>query len=142
MDKTCSFETIKRFGYQSGRTVSKFDGFDYEVAENGCPYIKKEACAVIEAKVCNKLDLGTHMLFIAEITEAKVLSEKEALTYAYYQSDVKPKAAVGNAAGESKKIKGWRCKICGYEYMGAELPANFECPICGHPAEDFEPIYE
>lgn len=142
LDKTCSFETIKRFGYQSGRTVSKFDGFDYEVAENGCPYIKKEACAVIEAKVCNKLDLGTHMLFIAEITEAKVLSEKEALTYAYYQSDVKPKAAVGNAAGESKKIKGWRCKICGYEYMGAELPANFECPICGHPAEDFEPIYE
>ena len=142
LDKTCSFETIKRFGYQSGRTASKFDGFDYEVAENGCPYIKKEACALIEAKVCNKLDLGTHMLFIAEVTEAKVLSEKEALTYAYYQSDVKPKTAAGAAAGESKKIKGWRCKICGYEYMGAELPANFECPICGHPAEDFEPIYE
>lgn len=142
LDKTCSFETIKRFGYQSGRTASKFEGFDYEVAENGCPYIKKEACALIEAKVCNKLDLGTHMLFIAEITDAKVLSEKEALTYAYYQSDVKPKTAAVAAAGESKKIKGWRCKICGYEYMGAELPANFECPICGHPAEDFEPIYE
>ena len=142
LDKTCSFETIKRFGYQSGRTASKFDGFDYEVAENGCPYIKKEACALIEAKVCNKLDLGTHMLFIAEITDAKVLSEKEALTYAYYQSDVKPKANTAGPAGESKKIKGWRCKICGYEYMGAELPANFECPICGHPAEDFEPIYE
>ena len=77
LDKTCSFETIKRFGYQSGRTVSKFDGFDYEVAENGCPYIKKEACAVIEAKVCNKLDLGTHMLFIAEITEAKEEMGKE-----------------------------------------------------------------
>ena len=142
LDKTCSFETIKRFGYQSGRTTEKFDGFEYETASNGCPYIKKEACAVIEAKVCNKLDLGTHMLFIAEVTEAKVLSEKEALTYAYYQSNLKPKANTAGAASESKKIKGWRCKICGYEYMGAELPAGFECPICGHPAEDFEPIYE
>ena len=141
-NKTCSFETMQRYGHQSRRTTDKFDGFEYETASNGCPYIKKEACAVIEAKVCNKLDLGTHMLFIAEVTEAKVLSEKEALTYAYYQSNLKPKANTAGAASESKKIKGWRCKICGYEYMGAELPAGFECPICGHPAEDFEPIYE
>ena len=143
LDKSCTFETIKRFGYQSGRSVNKFDGFEYELAANGCPYIKKEACAVIEAKVCNKLDLGSHMLFIAEVTEAEVLSDKEPLTYAYYQKNVKPKPVdAGAAGGEPKKIKGWRCKICGYEYMGAELPAGFECPICGHPAEDFEPIYE
>ena len=143
LDKSCTFETIKRFGYQSGRSVNKFDGFEYELAANGCPYIKKEACAVIEAKVCNKLDLGSHMLFIAEVTEAEVLSDKEPLTYADYQKNVKPKPAeAGAAGGEPKKIKGWRCKICGYEYMGAELPAGFECPICGHPAEDFEPIYE
>ena len=143
LDKSCTFETIKRFGYQSGRSVNKFDGFEYELAANGCPYIKKEACAVIEAKVCNKLDLGSHMLFIAEVTEAEVLSDKEPLTYADYQKNVKPKpAATETAGGEPKKIKGWRCKICGYEYMGAELPAGFECPICGHPAEDFEPIYE
>ena len=143
LDKSCTFETIKRFGYQSGRSVNKFDGFEYELAANGCPYIKKEACAVIEAKVCNKLDLGSHMLFIAEVTEAEVLSDKEPLSYADYQKNVKPKPAEAEAAGgEPKKIKGWRCKICGYEYMGAELPAGFECPICGHPAEDFEPIYE
>lgn len=143
LDKTCSFETIKRFGYQSGRTADKFAGFAYETAENGCPYIAKEACSVIEAKVCNKLDLGTHMLFIAEVTQAKLLSDKEPLTYAEYQKNVKPKApSAEGGAGEPKKIKGWRCKICGYEYMGAELPAGFECPICGHPAEDFEPIYE
>ena len=143
LDKSCTFETIKRFGYQSGRSVNKFDGFEYELAANGCPYIKKEACAVIEAKVCNKLDLGSHMLFIAEVTEAEVLSDKEPLTYADYQKNVKPKPVeAGAAGGEPKKIKGWRCKICGYEYMGAELPAGFECPICGHPAEDFEPIYE
>ena len=146
LDKTCSFETIKRFGYQSGRTVEKFEGFEYETADNGCPFIKKEACAVIEAKVCNKLDLGSHVLFIAEVTDAQVLSEKEPLTYAYYQSNVKQKPGAAGAdgtAGESqKKIKGWRCKICGYEYVGSELPAGFECPICGHPADDFEPIYE
>ncbi len=143
LDKSCSFETIKRFGYQSGRTADKFSGFEYQTADNGCPYITKEACSVIEAKVCNKLDLGTHMLFIAEVTEAKLLSDKEPLTYAEYQKNVKPKAPVESGAGsEPKKIKGWRCKICGYEYDGAELPADYECPICGHPAEDFEPIYE
>ncbi len=143
LDQTCTFETIKRFGYQSGRTVNKFDGFDYETAANGCPYIKKEACAVIEAKVCSKLDLGSHMLFVAEVTDARVLGEAAPLTYADYQKNVKPKAnAVSASAGPEKKIKGWRCKICGYEFTGSELPADFECPICGHPADDFEPIYE
>ena len=88
------------------------------------------------------------MLFIAEVTEAKVLGSDEALTYAYYQSDIKNKVAgaggaagAGSAAASDIKIKGWRCKICGYEYNGAELAADFECPICGHPADDFEPIY-
>lgn len=151
LDRSCSFETIKRFGYQSGRTVDKFADFEYETGTNGCPYIENEACAVIEAKVCNKLDLGTHMLFVAEVTDAKVLGDREALTYAYYQSDIKNQGAggagTGSAAGTAasggpeKKIKGWRCKICGYEYDGSELPSDFVCPICGHPAEDFEPIY-
>ncbi|MBR1638063.1 MAG: flavin reductase [Treponema sp.] len=147
LDKSCSFETIKRFGYQSGRAADKFSGFDYESSENGCPYITKEACSVIEAKVCNKLDLGSHVLFVAEVTDAKVLSDKEPLTYAEYQKNVKPKApgagsTGGATGGEPKKVKGWRCKICGYEFSGPVLPENFECPICGHPAEDFEPIYE
>ena len=150
LSKNCSLETIKRFGYQSGRTADKFAGFSYEKGTNGCPYISSEACAVIEAKVCNKLDLGSHMLFIAEVVDAKVLGSDEALTYAYYQSHIKNKADASTAAGAGaaggagpeKKIKGWRCKICGYEYVGADLPDGFECPICGHPADDFEPIYE
>ena len=150
LSKNCSLETIKRFGYQSGRTADKFAGFSYEKGTNGCPYISSEACAVIEAKVCNKLDLGSHMLFIAEVVDAKVLGSDEALTYAYYQSHIKNKAdasaaagaAAAGGAGPEKKIKGWRCKICGYEYVGADLPDGFECPICGHPADDFEPIYE
>lgn len=161
LDRTCSFETIKRFGYQSGRSANKFAGFEYELASNGCPYIKNEACALIEAKVCSQLDLGTHMLFVAEVTEAKVLGNNGPLTYEDYQRDIKPKtamtengsaginagekkekAALKNETGEpEKKIKGWRCKICGYEYAGSELPVDFMCPLCGHPAEDFEPIY-
>ena len=154
LDSTCTFETIKRFGYQSGRETDKFSGFEYETAANGCPYIAKEACSVLEAKVCSSTDLGTHMLFIAEVTDARVLSENAPLTYADYQSHVKPKtgasgaagsasgSGAGSSAGEQKKIKGWRCKICGYVYEGAELPADFLCPLCGHPAEDFEPVYE
>ena len=147
LDRSCSFETIKRFGYQSGRNADKFEGFEYSLAENGCPYIQKRVCAVIEGKVCNKLDLGTHILFVAEVTEARVLGSGEPMTYSYYQSDVKAKAdESGVKAAVDKevprKIIGWRCKICGYEYNGAELPAEFECPLCGHPAEDFEPIYE
>ena len=148
--KDCSLETIKRFGYQSGRTADKFAGFEYATANNACPYLKNEACAVIEAKVCNKLDLGSHMHFVAEVTDARLLGNAEPLTYAYYQSDIKNKvdgagsgsgAGAGNSAGPERKIKGWRCKICGYEFDGSELPADFECPICGHPADDFEPIY-
>ena len=149
LSRSCSFETIKRFGYQSGRNADKFEGFEYSTAANGCPCIEKEACAVLEARVCEKLDLGTHMLFVAEVTDARVVGEgkSEPLTYAYYQSNVKPGAGasaetgVASSAGEQKPVKGWRCKICGYEFTGSELPEGFECPICGHPAEDFEAIY-
>ena len=86
------------------------------------------------------MDMGTHVLFIANVTEAKVLSSEASMTYAYYFANVKPKAAKIEDAPE-KKIVGWRCKICGYEYEGAELPADFTCPWCKHPADDFEPIY-
>ena len=138
LDKTCSFDFIKNFGYQSGKNVDKFESIDYKTDENGCPYTEKMACSVLKCKVISAQDLGTHTLFIAEIQDAKILSKNEPLTYAYYQSDLKPKTNVNN----SKKIIGWRCKICGYEYKGETLPADFICPICGHPAEDFEPIYE
>ena len=157
LDTSCSFETIKHFGYQSGRSTDKFADFEHEIAENGCPYIKKEACALILGKVTNQLDLGTHMLFVCEVTDAQVFENAgQPMTYAYYQTSVKAKSAApenGSLSSDSssghsqsteapKKIKGWRCKICGYEYDGSELPEDYECPLCGHPAEDFEPIYE
>lgn len=138
LDKSCTFDFIRNFGYQSGRTVNKFENFEYKSDSMGCPYVEKFACSVISCKVVSKEDLGTHTLFIAEIQDAKVVSSNEPMTYSYYQSNVKPKAKIDNA----KKIIGWRCKICGYEYMVENLPADYTCPLCGHTAEDFEPIYE
>ena len=147
LDSTCDFNTIKHFGYQTGRDTDKFTDFDFKIAANGCPYIQKNACSLIEAKVCAKLDLQTHMLFVAEVTDATVLSSNPPLTYADYQNKVKPnnsteKNASSNTTESSKKIVGWRCKICGYEYQGSDLPPDFLCPLCGHPVEDFEPIFE
>ena len=140
LDTSCSFDTIKHFGYQSGRDVDKFEGISYSLDSNGCPYITKEVSSVFECKVVSEDDLGTHTLFIAEVTDSKVISSNPPLTYAEYQANVKPKKAESPQKPE-KKIVGWRCKICGYEYQGSELPSDYECPLCGHPAEDFEPIY-
>ena len=139
LDKSVSFATIKQFGFQSGHQTDKFADFPYLLDSNGNPYLKDQICALFTCKVINSQDLGTHTLFIAEIEDSKVMSDKAPLTYADYHKDIKPKA---DKPAEDKKIIGWRCKICGYEYEGAELPADYECPICGHPAEDFEPIYE
>ena len=143
LDKTCTFDTISRFGYASGRDTDKFKDFDYSIGKNGCPVVKKQVCSVLECKVVQAVDLGSHTLFVAEVTEAEVTSSSSPLTYADYQENVKPKkGGASESADNHKKIVGWRCKICGYEVDGEELAADYECPICGHPADDFEPIYE
>ena len=139
LDKTCTFETIKHFGMQSGRDVDKFSDIPFPEDANGIPYMGWAACAVISAKVVESMDLGSHTLFIAEVEDAQVLSENEPLTYDYYQNVVKPKP---EKKAEDRKIKAWKCKICGYVYEGSELPADFTCPLCGHDAGDFEPVYE
>ena len=146
LDKSVTYATIERFGFQSGHNVDKFSDFAHSLDANGNPYLNDQVCALFICKVISSQDLGTHTLFVAEIEDSKVLSDKAPLTYADYHKDVKPKAGAGdsekNAENAGKKIIGWRCKICGYEYEGEELPSDYECPICGHPAEDFEPIYE
>ena len=134
----CDPDTISRFGYQSGRDVDKFADFKPPVDENGVPYLSWMSCAYISGKVVQSIDLGSHTLFIAEVTGAEKTSDAEPLTYAYYQKNLKPKP---KAAPAEKKITGWRCKICGFVYEGETLPADYICPLCGHPADDFEPIY-
>ena len=103
------------------------------------PYLAWQSCACLSCRVVSSQDLGSHTLFIAEVEDAQVLSDREPLTYAYYQNVLKPKPQP--QVQPERKIVGWRCKICNYVYEGETLPADFMCPICGHPAEDFEPIY-
>lgn len=141
LDETCTFDTIKHFGFQSGRDVDKFADIKATLDENGIPYLDYQACSLISCKVLESMDLGSHTLFIAEVLDARLLSDKKPLTYADYQAKVKPKPAAANADAGGKKIVAWKCKICGYVYEGSELPDDYTCPICKHPKEDFEPVY-
>ncbi|MBQ7879585.1 MAG: flavin reductase, partial [Clostridia bacterium] len=119
------FEVYKQFGFQSGRTVDKFAGASYPRAENGLYYLPDVSNAVISGKVIDALDYGTHTLFVAEVTEARVLSDDKSATYEYYQTNVKqkPNAAQKPADGEPQKEK-WVCKVCGYEHEWP-LPEDF-----------------
>ena len=129
------FSVFERFGFQSGRNVDKFEGSDFEVlrSDNGLRFLSKYINAMMSLKVESYVDLDTHGMFICTVTEARVLSDKETMTYNFYQSNVKPKP-------KTEGKKGWVCKICGYVYEGEELPEDFICPLCKHGAADFEPI--
>ena len=139
------FDVFRQFGFQSGRDVDKFAGAEYPKTENGLYYLPEYANAVISAKVIDAHEYGTHTLFVAEVTEAKNLSSDTSVTYAYYQNHIKPqpqavlKEAEKPENGENKQGK-WVCKICGYTHEGEELPEDFICPWCKHPAEDFERV--
>ena len=138
IDQNCTFDTIKRFGMQSGRNVDKFEGLNCPEDVNGIPYLPFQTCAVLSCHVVSSQDLGTHTLFIAEVDDAVRTGDSTPITYNDYQNKVKPKPA----AAPQKKIVGWRCKVCGYVYEGPNIPADFLCPLCGHDISDFEPIYE
>lgn len=139
ISEAASFELFKRFGFQSGRDVDKFAGFSaFQRKENGVPYITKGTNGFISAWVKQTVDLGTHTLFIAQVTDMDILSEVPSVTYGYYQKNIKPAPEKKGTTADGKTI--WRCVICGYEYVGEELPEDFICPICKHPASDFEKI--
>lgn len=132
------FKVFEHFGFQSGRSVNKFETCKETVrTDNGIIYIPKYTNAVISGRVISTIDEGTHTLFIAEVTEARVLSATPSMTYQYYFDNVKPKPA---AAAVPEKKKGFVCTICGYVYEGDTLPEDFICPLCKHGAEFFEPI--
>ena len=136
LTESAPFSTFQRFGFQSGRIADKFDGCGYDVrTANGIRYVPENTNSVISAKVIEKYDYGTHTLFIADVTEAIVLSNERSVTYQYYFDNIKPKPQP-----PKEEKKGYVCKICGYVYEGENLPADFICPICKHGAEDFEPM--
>lgn len=138
LDSTAPFELFKHFGFQSGKSALKFgtpESYKFQpcYSDNGLLYLKAHTNAFVSAKVVKEIDLGTHTMFIAEMTDGEVLSNNPSMTYAQYHAEVKPRP-------EKPKKKGWVCKICGYIYEGETLPDDFICPICKHGASDFEPV--
>ncbi len=133
LSEEAPFSVFENFGFQSGRTADKFAGEELTRTDNGLVMLRKYVNAVMSLKVIQYIDLGTHGMFICDVTEARVISNAPSMTYAFYHAHVKPKPAT-----EGKK--GFVCKICGYVYEGETLPDDFICPLCKHGAADFEPI--
>lgn len=128
------FYVFEHFGFKSGRDFDKFEKKDNVFrSENGVYVVPKFANSYISGKVLDTVDLGTHTLFIAEVTAGYVFNENPAITYSYYHANTKPKPA-------STEKKGYRCEICGYVYEGENLPDDFICPICKHGVSDFVEI--
>ena len=129
------FSVFESFGFRSGRNVDKFENEKDSLlrSDNGLVFLSKYINAFMSLKVEQYVDLDTHGMFICTVTEARVLSDKETMTYTYYQANVKPKP-------ETEGKKGYVCKVCVYVYEGDELPDDFVCPLCKHGAADFEPI--
>ena len=140
LSEEAKFDLFQRFGFQSGRDVDKFADFQEHVARDGegIPYVTLGTNAWLSCKVVSATDLGTHTLFLADVLEGDVLSQAPSATYSYYQSHIKPKPAAASAPEGGKKR--WVCKVCGYVYEGDFLPDDFICPLCKHPASDFEPL--
>ena len=139
ISEKADFELFKHFGFQSGRDVDKFADYnDCKMADNGIPYITAGTNAYCSIEITSTVDLGSHTLFIGKPTEMVVLDDAESATYAYYQSNIKPKPEKVGTTKSGETV--WRCKICGYEYVGEELPEDFICPLCKHPASDFEKV--
>ncbi len=127
------FKVFEYFGFRSGRNVNKFEDIEPLHSDNGLAFLPRYINSFMSLKVEDYVDLDTHGMFICSVTEARVISDKETMTYTYYQNNVKPKP-------ETEGKKGWVCKVCGYVYEGEELPEDFICPLCKHGAADFEPI--
>ena len=127
------FSVFERFGFASGRNTDKFAGCDTLRSDNGLVFLSRYINSFMSLKVEQYVDLDTHGMFICEVTEARVISDTDTMTYTYYQKNVKPKPDTGGK-------KGWVCNICGYIYEGDELPEDIVCPLCKHGAADFTKI--
>ena len=139
ISQEATFDLFKRFGFQSGRDADKFEGFTgFATGSNGIRYITEGTNAYLSVKVDKTMDLGSHTMFIGEITDMEVLSKAPSVTYDYYQKQIKPKPEAVGTTETGQTV--WRCRICGYEYVGEELPEDFICPLCKHPASDFEKV--
>ena len=133
LDITAPFDIFQRYGFQSGRTADKFVGIEELRSDNGLRFLPRHINSFMSLKVESYVDLGSHGMFICSVTEARVMGNKDTMTYTYYQQNVKPKP-------ETAGKKGYVCKVCGWVYEGETLPDDIVCPLCKHGAADFEPI--
>ena len=133
LDVTAPFSVFENYGFHSGRNTEKFVGVEELRSDNGLRFLPRYINSFMSLQVENYVDLDTHGMFICSVTEARVMGDKETMTYTYYQNDVKPKP-------ETEGKKGYVCKVCGWVYEGEELPTDIVCPLCKHGAADFEPI--
>lgn len=131
--ESAPFSLFQNFGFRSGRDADKLEGIAFTRSNNGLAVLKDNINAYMSLWVESTVDLDTHTLFICFVTQMDEISDERTMTYTYYQDNVKPKP-------QPQKKKGFVCKICGYVYEGDELPEDFICPLCKHPASDFEPI--
>ena len=134
-------DVIRRFGFQSGKYVNKFDGIDYEVDCQNIKQITEGIAASFSVKVISMTDVGTHIMFVGDVIDCKVINEGEVLTYANYhnkKNGTTPKNASSYQADTSKH--GWRCTVCGFILEADELPEDFICPVCKQPSSVFEKI--
>lgn len=136
ISEAADFDLFRHFGFQSGSIVNKFDSFkDYKKSKNGLYYITKGTNGYISGTVEQVIDLESHNLYIASVDDMDILSNIPSATYEYYHSSIKPH----QTQSKTNKVI-WKCKICGYIYEGENLPENFICPLCKHPASDFEKV--
>ena len=133
LDVSAPFSVFQRFGFQSGRTADKFEGLEILRSDNGLAFLPRYINSFMSLKVESFVDMDTHGMFICTVTEARVMSDADTMTYTYYQKNVKPKP-------ETEGKHGFVCKVCGWIYAGDELPDDIICPLCKHGAADFEPI--
>lgn len=139
ISQNADFELFKHFGFRSGKDTDKFADFaSCNRGSNGIYYVTSGTNAYISVNVEKTIDLGSHTMFIGEISDMEVLSDVPSVTYDYYLNNIKPKPHEVGKTNDGQTI--WRCTICGYEYIGEELPEDFICPLCKHTASDFEKI--
>jgi len=135
LDESAPFDLFKRFGFQSGRDALKWDDLeDKALSKNGTYHLTNHAAAYLSGRIVNMIDFATHTMFVIEVDDAQRLSKVPAVTYGYYRENIKPKAE-----NKSDRLT-WVCTVCGYVYVGEEIPEDFVCPVCKHPASDFAPM--
>lgn len=133
LTESTPFSLFENFGFKSGKDCNKFENVPFSRSANGIAYLTENTNAFLSCNVISVTDVGTHLLFLADVVDGEVLSKEESITYSYYHKHTKPKP-------KKEDKKGYRCKICGYVYEGETLPDDFVCPWCKHTAEVFEKI--